>query len=155
MILYLEWIEQAACKGSTDEVFFAPEPEIEGTPSGGELGRLRSETSQRDLTAKIRYCAECPVRLKCAGLGWSQEYGIYGGWSPLERRMHDEGRYRPTQIRSAVSASRDKAVKLVRDEGLSINDAAIKMEMSPTSVADYLRQAWALAVTESNIAPTA
>ena len=153
MILYLEWIEDAACKGTDDPVFFGPDQDTEGTPPGSELGRLRSETAQRDLTAKIRYCAECPVRLKCSGLGWSQEYGIYGGWSPQERRMHDEGRFLPTRVRSIRSASRDEAVRLIR-EGVAIPDIAVKMSMTPTSVLDYLRQAWTLA-TQSDVRPTA
>lgn len=31
-------------------------------------------------------CAECPVRLKCFQFGNSQEYGIFGGLTPAERR---------------------------------------------------------------------
>jgi hypothetical protein len=154
MILFIEWMERAACRSALDDdVFFSPD--LEGEPTGAELGRIRSETSQREITAKIRYCSVCPVRRDCAALGWNQEFGVYGGWSPLERLMHDRGDYRPTKVRSKISPQRDKAVALVR-EGLSINDTAVKMEMTAVSVADYLRQAWALALTtESNVSGTA
>ena len=153
MILYLEWMEEAACRGTDDPVFFGPDQDTEGIPPGAELGRLRSESAQRDITTKIRYCAECPVRLKCASLGWNQDYGIYGGWSPLERRLHDEKRFTPTKVRAIRSPSRDEAVRLIR-EGVSVPDTAVKMSMTPTSVVDYLRQAWTLA-TQSDVQPTA
>lgn len=154
MILFIAWMEDAACRLMDDDVFFSPEAP-EGSPTGKELGRIRAETSQRELTAKTRYCAVCPVRLDCAGFGWTEEFGVYGGWSPVERRNHDEGSFRPTIVRSKISPQRDKAVDLVRNQRLSIPDTAVKMEMTPTSVADYLRQAWTLAVTDSDVGTTA
>ena len=33
-------------------------------------------------------CAECPVRLECLQYGESQEYGVFGGLTPAERRSH-------------------------------------------------------------------
>jgi hypothetical protein len=33
-------------------------------------------------------CVSCPVRLKCLQYGESQEFGIFGGLTPAERRTH-------------------------------------------------------------------
>lgn len=147
MILYLEWMQDAACRGSDEEAMFSPD--LEGKPSGEALGALRREVSHREITAKVRHCSVCPVRLRCAEFGWKEEFGVYGGWSPGERRGMDDGTFRLTPIRSKRSPQRDKAAMLVR-EGLSINDTAVKMEMQPQSVVDYLRQVWVASITQSD-----
>jgi len=33
-------------------------------------------------------CAECPVRLECLQFGESEEFGVFGGLTPGERRSH-------------------------------------------------------------------
>lgn len=154
MILYFsvgdqEWVREAACRDADPEdhdLFFSPE--VEGTPTGEELGRIRSETSKREVTAKTRYCSVCPSRVRCALEGWTQEFGVWGGWSPSERNQINDGVYRPSPARRGGSPRRDLAVRLVR-EGMTVDDVAVKMEISAQSVADYLRQNWSL-VTESD-----
>jgi hypothetical protein len=143
---YPDWMDDAECLDTGDELFFGPDSP-DGTPTGAELARLRSETSQRDLLAKTRYCSACPVRRDCAVLGWKEEFGIYGGWSPEQRQAMDKGEFRPTKIKARVSPKRDRAVALVR-EGLTIPEVAVKMEMTPSVVADHLRQHWSV-ITQS------
>lgn len=137
------WTAGAACAESPDDVFFSPD--FEGKPEGADLGRIKSETAQREVVAKTRYCSVCPIRRTCELEGWDQEFGTWGGWSPSERDGLKAGTYRPSPVKRPVSARRDQAVKLIRD-GLSVEDVAIKMEISAQSVADYLRQNWVLTV---------
>lgn len=149
-----EWVREAKCHQAEDDVFFAPEPETDGTPSGAELGQIRSETAKREVIAKTRYCSLCPSQGRCALEGFDEEHGIWGGWSPWERAKIKDGTYRPSPVSAPVSARRDQAVKLIRD-GLSVDDVATKMEISPQAVSDYLRQNWVLTVrpvvTESDV----
>ena len=32
-------------------------------------------------------CAECPVQTRCLEFGMSEEYGIFGGLTPTERKV--------------------------------------------------------------------
>jgi hypothetical protein len=161
MILYFnlgdpEWVQQAACREPEpgDHILFFS-PEVEGTPTGEELGRVKSEGSERDLLAKTRYCSLCPSRSRCATEGWADDYGIWGGWAPYERRRIDKGEYTPARVRGVggVSKRREEAVRLVRS-GLSIEDTAIKMGVIREVVASYLRANWTV-VTESDNQTTA
>jgi hypothetical protein len=153
MILYFslgdpEWIKRAACRAAEDDVFYFPEPESEGKPTGEELGKIRSESSRRELVAKTKYCSACPSRGRCAVEGWKEEFGIWGGWTPAERRQIDRGDYAPSRIRGQASTRRDEAVRLVR-QGLSIEDVAIKMNIGIYAVGEHLRANWAV-VTQSD-----
>lgn len=63
-----EWWKRAACRGVDVEVFY---PE-----HGGSARRA------------VAICAECPVRSHCLddALARKEEFGIWGGLSPRERR---------------------------------------------------------------------
>jgi WhiB family redox-sensing transcriptional regulator len=60
-----EWQDDAACKGLTD--LFFPDPGV-----------------NCDHAKAI--CAMCPVRVECAEAGATEDFGIWGGLSPKQRR---------------------------------------------------------------------
>lgn len=148
------WMEDAACRDATEDLFFYPEPpEHPGLSTQAQGGLAKSFISQwnNGLRAKIQFCSVCPVRDRCLKFGWDEEFGVYGGWSEAERQRIKDGTYRPAQVKAKISPKRDEAVALVR-EGLTTADAALKMGVGEGIVLGYLRQAWTLAVTESDIA---
>jgi len=64
-----EFMDKGNCKTVQDpDLFFS-----------SEAGGIRQ--------AKM-ICAECPVRLECLQYGESQEYGVFGGLTPAERRSY-------------------------------------------------------------------
>lgn len=70
---YLDWQEEAACKGGDNSVFFHPE---------GERG---AAIEKRNEVARA-ICAVCPVRLECmaSSVIKRERYGFWGA-SELER----------------------------------------------------------------------
>lgn len=98
---------------------------------------------QRELTAKIRYCLDCPVRAECATLGWDEEDGIYGGLTATERRRIDQGEpVGPVAWRASAqvpSPRREQVVGLVR-EGRSIPEVSETLGMVPKLLHTHLRQ---------------
>jgi WhiB family transcriptional regulator, redox-sensing transcriptional regulator len=80
-----EWMEFALCRGVDPEIFFpAAEP---GVPLyDAQVARARG------------ICADCPVRSAC--LDWAiasgQDYGVWGGLDPAERRALVHPRLRAT-----------------------------------------------------------
>lgn len=65
----LRWQDQAACSGQDDFPFFDPEYAAEA-----------QET-----------CARCPVRDQCASFFEDEEFGVFGGTTPEERRQAGKG----------------------------------------------------------------
>jgi WhiB family redox-sensing transcriptional regulator len=70
-----EWQKDALCLGRPTEWFF---PERNSENRNGWL-------TPADRRAKA-LCARCPVRRECLEYGLKDEYGIWGGSRPIERR---------------------------------------------------------------------
>ena len=66
-MLHPDWHAEAACRGMDPDIFY---------PVGGGAS----------LEAP-KICSECPVRQQCLEQGANDEYGIWGGWHPYERRL--------------------------------------------------------------------
>jgi WhiB family redox-sensing transcriptional regulator len=67
-----DWIEQALCCEVGSETFFPPD----------------DKPVTRDFYAKAKtVCNNCPVIDKCLDYGIYDEYGVFGGTTPSERRI--------------------------------------------------------------------
>jgi len=76
-----DWIEDAACRAIGGEAFFPPDDK----PVARDFYR----------NAK-KICEErCRVRKQCAAWGADEEYGVFGGTTPVERRIQKEQAARP------------------------------------------------------------
>jgi WhiB family redox-sensing transcriptional regulator len=78
----VHWTNRARCQGADVRVFF---------PEGDRL-----EVINKTNDAK-RICASCPVRKECLDMALalkvkSDEWGIFGGTTPAERREIRRGR---------------------------------------------------------------
>jgi hypothetical protein len=69
-----DWHGQAACAGVGPSIFFA---------AGDGVHRRRPGAAS--YNAARRLCAACPVIAECAIEGTSEQFGIWGGLSPVER----------------------------------------------------------------------
>lgn len=79
----MSWDKDALCTGYHSELFFPPLFREERTAPEAqyyELGKL--------------VCEHCPIRKECAERGAEEEYGLWGGMTPKDRRL---GRYRPNK----------------------------------------------------------
>lgn len=73
------WMDQAACRGTFDEAFYATEPQS-ATPA------QRRATANLQEQAK-RVCRRCPVRAECLAyaIANDERYGVWGGKTEVER----------------------------------------------------------------------
>lgn len=60
---------RAACKGKNPDLWF---PERDQGPKGGDEAKA--------------ICEGCPVIKECLAVGLSEDFGIWGGTSPAERK---------------------------------------------------------------------
>jgi hypothetical protein len=77
------WSDDALCTGLHNEMWYPPLFKEERTAPEAqyyELGKL--------------VCEHCPVRPDCAEAGRDEEYGMWGGQTPKDRR---KGSYKPTK----------------------------------------------------------
>lgn len=88
----LSWMEQAACRGLTDEFF--PEP-VNGSRRSGPNADLR-----RDYAAAKAVCDSCPVRDDCL------EYAVLLPWVHVQGMLAG---LRPSQLRELRRARRRSA----------------------------------------------
>lgn len=51
-------------------------------------------SNQRTITKQKRMCAACPVQVECFTAGFFEPHGIWGGYTPTERRNMARG-HRP------------------------------------------------------------
>lgn len=72
-----DWMHERACRDADPRKFDA---------STGE-----APTSKRVLLAK-ETCQGCPVRVECLEFGINEEFGVFGGLAPVERKALREGR---------------------------------------------------------------
>ena len=77
----LPWIEQAACQGADPTLFFGPDV----LSTDGRRERI-AERRRREAEAKV-FCADCPVRVRCAehALSLPEAHGVWGGMGEMER----------------------------------------------------------------------
>jgi WhiB family redox-sensing transcriptional regulator len=68
-----EWQDYAACK----------------TPDAGYVDTFFPEINAQGgnhLSAARKICMECPVRYECLEAGLNEAWGVWGGYSPSQRR---------------------------------------------------------------------
>ena len=102
----IEWQYQALCHGRTD--WFFPDRNSDNR----NLPLLPSERRAKAL------CARCPVRKECLEYGVADEYGIWGGTLPSERKQgglsrgRGDGRKPRTDIDEMLDEMTEQAVSL-------------------------------------------
>lgn len=69
----MEWMDEALCLGKHQDLWYPPL----------ELPR-KDHSAYYDVASLV--CDRCPVRGECSLEGDSQEYGMWGGRTPLDRR---------------------------------------------------------------------
>ncbi|MFC9231071.1 WhiB family transcriptional regulator [Streptomyces decoyicus] len=97
-----------------------------------------SENS-RDMAHAKEACGHCPARIECAELGEDEEFGIWGGLSPDDRKAAK--RFRVVMIEETLNAR----VRGMRAEGMSISAMARELDMPRKTLADRLRRISGLA----------
>ncbi|MEZ0112375.1 hypothetical protein ABH920_006394 [Catenulispora sp. EB89] len=77
----LPWIVQAACQGADPTLFFGPDV----LSTDGRRERI-AERRRREAEA-MAFCADCPVRARCAehALSLPEAHGVWGGMGEMER----------------------------------------------------------------------
>jgi WhiB family redox-sensing transcriptional regulator len=79
-------------------------------------------------------CGFCPVRTECAELGDDEEFGIYGGMTPEERRI-------AKRTRVAIAERRLTAQLLAMQENrMSISAMSRELGIPRKTLADRLRR---------------
>lgn len=75
----MEWLSQALCKKKHSDLWFPPFELSDGTPVP------RSAHSQYYDVSRL-VCDVCPVRQRCEALGAEEEFGLWGGTTPNDRK---------------------------------------------------------------------
>lgn len=78
-----QWADDGLCRGLHNEMWYPPLFKEE---------RTAPEAQYYDLGKLV--CEQCPVIDECREAGREEEYGMWGGQTPKERR---NGVYRPTK----------------------------------------------------------
>jgi AraC-like DNA-binding protein len=79
-------------------------------------------------------CDACPVRDECAELGENEEFGIYGGMTPDDRRSAK--RFRVIMLEELTNSR----IKNMHGQGVSISAMARELGMPRKTLADRLRR---------------
>ena len=87
-----------------------------------------------DVAQAKEACGFCPVRSQCAELGQDEEFGVWGGQDPEDRRA--QKRFRLLLLEEQTNARMRKMLT----EGLSISAMARELNMPRKTVADRLRR---------------
>lgn len=69
------WMNEALCKGLHTDLFFPPSLKEE---------RTAPESQYYEIAKMV--CEQCPVRKQCEQAGEDEEFGVWGGITPKERR---------------------------------------------------------------------
>lgn len=82
-------LEQAACKGEPEDLWFPVIIDDDGTEwlDDGQIYEAFGDTAPY-YTAARAICEECPIRERCleVAMNRKERYGMWGGQNPLERR---------------------------------------------------------------------
>lgn len=68
------WTDQALCKDFHGELWFPPSLDDRAVP----------ESHYYEIAKMV--CEQCPVQDQCRELGEEEEFGVWGGWSPKDRK---------------------------------------------------------------------
>jgi DNA-binding NtrC family response regulator len=79
-------------------------------------------------------CGFCPVREECAELGEDEEFGVWGGQSPEDRRAAK--RFRVIMLEEMNNAH----IRRMHREGVSISAMARELSIPRKTLADRLRR---------------
>ena len=72
------WEDEALCKNKHHDIWFPPLP--------GE--RTQTEATYYEVAKMV--CEQCPVQEECLYRGEDEEYGVWGGKTPRERRRQEK-----------------------------------------------------------------
>ena len=72
-----EWRVDATCQGKHFDLLFPPFSDERDVP----------EHRYYDMGKML--CEHCPVRMQCAKAGEAEDFGLYGGLTPAERKFGD------------------------------------------------------------------
>lgn len=97
-----------------------------------------AETSELMQEAK-QACDFCPVRAECAELGETEEFGIWGGLDPEDRRAIQRERAIKREAHLAAQ------VRLMTSQGMSISAMSRQLGIPRTTLAVRVRRLTALA----------
>ncbi|MGV9815776.1 WhiB family transcriptional regulator [Streptomyces cellulosae] len=92
-----------------------------------------SEDPENIAQAKAA-CDRCPAREECATLGEDEEYGIWGGMTPDDRRSAKRFRL---LLREEIIEGR---IRNMQKQGLSISAMARELSIPRKTLADRLRR---------------
>lgn len=106
-------MDDALCKGLHPDMFFPPLFKEE----------RQGPESQYYWLGKF-VCEHCPVLRECAEAGWEEEYGLWGGMTPKDRRNK---RYALNKSRVLVTA----LDHFPRADGQPLNLASAKDQVRP------------------------
>jgi WhiB family redox-sensing transcriptional regulator len=91
-----------------------------------------------DVRQAKQACGFCPVRAECTELGEDEEYGVWGGLNPDDRRIAK--RLRVIQHEEQVNAK----IRKLSAQGASISGMARELGIPRKTLADRLRRMTAL-----------
>jgi AraC-like DNA-binding protein len=84
-------------------------------------------------------CGFCPVRAECSELGEDEEFGVWGGESPEDRRAAK--RFRLILVEEWTTSK----INHMHDQGMSISAMARELNIPRKTLADRLRRMTGLA----------
>lgn len=97
-----------------------------------------SEAPEKVAKAKAA-CDKCPVRNECAELGEYEEYGIFGGMTPEDRR--NARHFRVIMLEELTN----NRIRSMHSEGVSISAMSRELGIPRKTLADRLRRMTGLA----------
>jgi len=112
-----DWLKDAACTDADPDLFFA-------------------EHAMENVREAQAICRRCPVQLDCLRAGQDEDFGIWGGMLPHERRR---GRTR-NRAKERRLRRRSEALDML-DRGFSREQVAGRLGVSVFSIRDYLKDA--------------
>lgn len=134
------------------ETFFAPDFETEaepGTPEWyAEAGRLAGPVRERELRAQL-ICLGCPLIEECLELGMPEEYGVWGGHTPEERRDLAQGKpIRVAKILSKSGTTRKRVVEAFLS-GMSVSEVSEMLGTKHRTILRHLNEEIVVSTRES------
>jgi len=139
------------CQEDPDAWF---EPDMEWNTDGcpEETGEYLRQRSEQEHRAVLRCLLECPLVEECRELGKDEQYGVWGGTTPAERKILRAGQPLPLYLPPVMhSARREQVVKLFL-EGCSLQEIATMLGTKRSSVRQYIRECITLLHYESGSA---
>jgi transcriptional regulator of acetoin/glycerol metabolism len=92
-----------------------------------------------DVAQAKEACGFCPVRAECAELGKDEEFGVWGGMTPEDRRSAQRF------LVILVEEQNNARIRRMHREGTSISAMARELSIPRKTLADRLRRMTGLA----------